>query len=138
MKDDIVKVYVAVLPLVFPNGFTIGGSNGKSNALEIERNGEGMPVIRGTSMAGLLRAATEESDYCDEVDELFGKALESNEDRQESLLVVHDVALPNASESSMHNRMNRHTGSPSVANKGLFSVEKTAPGCEGKLVLELR
>lgn len=138
MREDIVNVYVAVLPLVFPNGFTIGGSNGKSNALEIERNGEGMPVIRGTSMAGLLREATEESDYSDEVELYFGKALDTNEDRQESLLVVHDVAMPNASESSMHNRMNRHTGSPSVANKGLFSVEKTAPGCEGELVLELR
>ncbi len=137
MREDIVKVYVAVLPLVFPNGFTIGGSNGKSNVLEIERNGEKMPVIRGTSMAGLLRAATEESDYCDEVEALFGKALDTNEDRQESMLVFHDVALPDASESSMHNRMNRHTGSPS-ADKGLFSVEKTAPGYEGELVLELR
>ncbi|MBQ7651503.1 MAG: hypothetical protein IJS15_11125, partial [Victivallales bacterium] len=139
ITDETIKVYAAVMPLVFPHGFTIGGSNGKSNSLEIERDGEGNPVIRGSSMAGLLREAAVKAGYdSNDIEYYFGKALDSGDDRQESQLIVHDMTFPDATETSMHNKMNRHTGSASVVNKALFSVERTAPGCFGNLFLQLR
>ena len=104
-------VYAVIAPVVFPEGFSVC-SGGKSNALEIERNGEGVPVLRGTSIAGVLRSAVDA-----EFRELyFGKALENGSDRQESALVFHDLAFADLSSVSMHNQICRHTGAVSEEN----------------------
>ena len=125
-------VYAVIAPVVFPEGFSVC-SSGKSNVLEIERNGEGVPVLRGTSIAGVLRSAVDA-----EFKELyFGKALENDTERQESALVFHDLSFEDLSSVSMHNQICRHTGSVSEENKGLFSIERTAPGIKGDLFFTL-
>ncbi len=126
-------VYVVKASLFFPEGFSIGG-NGKSNRLEIERDGYGNPVIRGSSIAGLLREEVRKDPRFGELCEwYFGKPLERNSDRSESRLIFFDTPLKNLTDESMHNQICRHTGSVSEINKGLFSMEKVAPGAKGEL-----
>lgn len=127
-------VYAVIAPVIFPEGFAIGSSGHKSNALEIERDGKGSPVIRGSSVAGLLRAKAEVSGLFDDVcDFYFGAALNRGEERCQSNLVFYDTAIQNGTEENMHNLINRHTGSVSLENKGLFSIERVAPGSRGNL-----
>ena len=133
MTEDARVVYAVAAPLLFPEGFSIGGS-GKSNALEIERDGRGNPVIRGSSIAGQLRAEVEmDSRFAESSDWYFGAPLSQNSERGESRLVFFDTALNDRTEESMHNLICRHTGSVSEVNKGLFSVEKVAPGAKAGL-----
>lgn len=129
-------VYVVSAPLCFPEGFTIG-SSGEGNDLEIERDGAGNPVLRGSSVAGLLRSATAASPFAPFTDRWFGKALDTGGERQESCLSFSDTAFADLSASSTHNLMCRHTGSVSEVDKGLFTVERCAPGVEGTLFFTL-
>ena len=139
MIDNAGTVYAVIAPLIFPEGFSIGSGNGKSNALEIERNGHDKPVIRGTSVAGLLRAETEsDPQFKEDVETYFGAPLLSGDERRESRLIFSDTELNAGSSESMHNLMSRHTGSISQENKGLFSVEKVSPGTCGDLFFRLR
>ena len=132
-------VYAVIAPLIFPEGFSIGSGNGKSNSLEIERNGEGHPVIRGTTIAGLLRAETENDPRFEKYAETyFGAPLDRNEDRRESRLIFSDAVLSEGSAESMHNLMSRHTGSISLENSGLFSMEKVLPGSRTELFFRLK
>ena len=45
MKSENYEIAYAVeLPVVFPEGFSIGSSSKNGNMTSIERNGKGMPV----------------------------------------------------------------------------------------------
>ena len=137
MYENKKTVYAVSAPVVFPEGFSVC-STGKGNALEIERNGEGAPVLRGSSIAGVLRSAVAAdplfAEYCETY---FGKALFSGDERQESAVAFHDMAFDDRTNVSMHNLICRHTGSVSQENKGLFSLERTAPGVGGELFFTL-
>ena len=137
MCENQKTVYAVIAPICFPEGFSVG-HGGKSNSLEIERNGEGAPVLRGSSIAGILRATVAaNARFSNNVENYFGKALENNTERQESALVFHDLELKNLSSITMHNLICRHTGSISENDKGLFSIERTAPGVSGELFFTL-
>lgn len=140
MMDYAGTIYAVIAPLSFPEGFSIGSGNGKGNRLEIERNGEGKAVIRGTSIAGLLRSEVENDPRFNEDDDryYFGSPLDKQEERRESRLHFTDTVFSAGSQESMHNLMSRHTGSVSQENKGLFSIEKTLPGAEADLFFTLR
>lgn len=127
-------VYAVIANIFFPEGFAIGSSGRKSNALEIERDGKGSPVIRGSSVAGLLRSKAEACGLFDDVcDFYFGAPLNRGEERRQSNLVFYDTVIQSGTEENMHNLINRHTGSVSLENKGLFSIERVAPGSKGEL-----
>lgn len=131
MKKDTQIVYAFYVPLVFPEGFSVG-SSGKNNKIEIERNGRGRPVLRGSSLAGVFRSELSMLWGDDEdnngIAYYFGQALDRNEERQESRMVFSDLEFENKTEESMHNLICRHTGSVSTEDKGLFSLERTASG----------
>lgn len=138
LNDKVKAVYAVIAPLVFPEGFYIGSGKGKSNSLEIERNGKGMPVIRGTSIAGLLRSELENDPRFESyTDQYFGAPLESDFDRWESSLVFSDTTFDGLTEENMHNLMSRHTGSISEENKGLFSMERVSAAAESNLFFRL-
>lgn len=138
MIEKIPLAYALAAKLVFPEGFSIGNGGKEGNSYSIERNGEGKPVLRGSSIAGLLRAKMKEDPfYRDELDYYFGCALESGCERQESRVRFYDMDFDDMTEEAMHNKICRHTGAPSVENKGLFSVERIAPGAEGGLFITL-
>lgn len=125
-------VYAFSVPLVFPEGLSVG-SSGKNNKIEIERNGRGNPVLRGSSLAGVFRS--EFGKYCDEgkTAYCFGRALEHDAERQESRVVFFDLEFIDKTEESMHNFICRHTGSVSQKDQGLFSLERIASGAEAVL-----
>lgn len=137
MYENKKTVYAVSAPVVFPEGFSVC-SAGKGNALEIERNGEGAPVLRGSSIAGVLRSAVAADPlFAALCENYFGKALTGGDERQESAIVFHDMAFEDRTNVSMHNLICRHTGSVSQENKGLFSIERTAPGVTGELFFTL-
>ena len=138
LNDEIKTIYAIAAPLVFPEGFSIGSGKGKSNALEIERNGQNAPVIRGSTFAGLLRSEVEnDSRFEVYADRFFGAPLDSGFERMESSLIFSDTVFQNGSEENIHNLMNRHTGSISEENKGLFSIEKVIPSASAVLFIRL-
>ena len=126
MYENKKTVYAVSAPVVFPEGFSVC-SAGKGNALEIERNGEGAPVLRGSSIAGVLRSAVAADPlFAALCENYFGKALTGGDERQESAIVFHDMAFEDRTNVSMHNLICRHTGSVSQENKGLFSIERNS------------
>ena len=46
--------FLIILPLVFPEGIAPGAGSGY-NRIHLARNGLGEPILRGTSLAGVLR-----------------------------------------------------------------------------------
>lgn len=139
IDDEIKVVYAMYIPLVFPEGFAIGGQKGSSNFSEIERNGENQPVIRGTTLAGLLRSAAEDEPAFDEVlEDYFGYPLDSGLGRGESRLIFSDSAVINYSTNiSTHNLINRHTSSTLTLGKGLFSLERVSAGAQADVFIRL-
>ena len=120
----------------FPEGLAAGESRG-ANAIEIARNGEGLPVLRGTSLAGVLRNGLREAGVPDKsICFWFGDKLEGKNDFKASQIVVADVVL-NAGEQTpetrMHNQVDRKTGS--VADTALFGVEMLPPQTKGQLLI---
>jgi CRISPR/Cas system CSM-associated protein Csm3 (group 7 of RAMP superfamily) len=120
----------------FPEGLAAGESRG-ANAIEIARNGEGLPVLRGTSIAGALRNGLREAGVPDKsICFWFGDKLEGKNDFKASQIVVADVVL-NAGEQTpetrMHNQVDRKTGS--VADTALFGVEMLPPQTKGQLLI---
>ena len=120
----------------FPEGLAAGESRG-ANAIEIARNGEGLPVLRGTSIAGALRSALQEAGVPDKsICFWFGDKLEGKNDFKASQIVVADVVLDagkKAPETRMHNQVDRKTGS--VADTALFGVEMLPPQTSGRLLI---
>jgi len=132
------QVFLLWANLVFPEGIA-PGEDRDSNSITIARNGQGMALLRGTSLAGALRSAyrTSHSEY--ETNLWFGRALDSGDDKsQDSLLKVPDIVL-NTGQANVqirtHNAINRHTGS--VIEGGLFSIEVLPPGTGGICLMEI-
>lgn len=128
---------------VFPQGIAPGEEKGFSNIISAARNGENQPLLRGTSIAGALRAAFTALDR-DAADVWFGCGLGENGDStrsQDSRVYVADMPLctsvsdgvAGASEIRTHNLNNRHTGS--VVKGGLFSLEAYPPNTSGDFLL---
>ena len=120
----------------FPEGLAAGERRG-ANAIEIARNGEGLPVLRGTSIAGALRNGLREAGVPDKsICFWFGDKLEGKNDFKASQIVVADVVLnagERTPETRMHNQVDRKTGS--VAATALFGVEMLPPQTKGQLLI---
>jgi len=119
----------------FPEG-VMPGEGGESNILTVAKNGRDKPVLRGTSLAGALRAGLYERDKVN-AEYWFGKELKSGEDKSDdSRIIVADMILNTGSSTitnRTHNHINRHTGA--VIEKGLFSIESLPPDTTGKLLV---
>lgn len=121
----------------FPEGLAAGEGR-EFNEIALARNGMGLPVLRGTSIAGAIRTALLENGLKKEdVEHWFGKALEGNSEQGVSSKIrICDVVLKSkASEFRTHNMIDRNCGS--VIDKGLFSIESLSPGTEGFFILYL-
>ncbi len=118
--------------VTFPEG-VMPGEGGESNILTVARNGLNKPVLRGTSLAGALRAMFPEK----QANYWFGKKLEPGEQKSDdSRIIVADMVLNTGNATitnRTHNHINRHTGA--VIEKGLFFIESLPPDATGKLLL---
>ena len=135
-------VHTLSFQLVFPAGIA-AGEGSEYNVLRIARNGSGEPVLRGSSLAGVLRHAwmTNGADDAPSVDEIFGFA--ANDSRAEtdgvdSALKVADCRLNIGHGQHVertHHLRNRHT--KSVVKRGLFSLQACPPLTTTQVVLWL-
>lgn len=139
MNDFVYRIWGTA---VFPEGIAPGEGKGTSNILSVSRNGNNELVLRGSSLAGALRAA-----LCNETDAgvsdlWFGRGLDKGmEQSSDSLIIVPDMILKTAGvvnepEKRTHNMINRHTGS--VVQNGLFSLESILPGSQGTIILYIK
>lgn len=127
---------------VFPEGIAPGEGKGFSNVLLAARNGENKPVLRGTAIAGALRAAFVNLKANDFADKWFGRAHDKGDTcSEDSLVYVADMSLDTGSgversEVRTHNLINRHTGS--VVKGGLFSLEAYPPNTSGDFLIYVK
>ena len=132
------KYYRISGKIVFPEGLAAGEGRA-SNSLGIARNGEGNPVLRGTSIAGALRSALAEWGVPQKsVSYWFGEKLEGKNDFCASQIVVADVVLNSGKQQSefrTFNMLNRHTGT--VLDNALFEMESLPPGTSGNMLIYL-
>ncbi|MDO4559181.1 MAG: RAMP superfamily CRISPR-associated protein, partial [Planctomycetia bacterium] len=134
------SVFRLTIPLVFPAGLSsCSGSAG--NLISLARDGQERVVLRGSSIAGVLRnlwrSAQKVSDRDPVVTDIFGSPA-GDESPGQSPLTVPDVVLEigkSSSVSRMCHARNRHTGS--VLDGCLFEVESTPPGTRAELTLWL-
>ena len=130
------KYYRISGKVVFPEGLAAGEGQIFNN-LGIARNGEGKPVLRGTSIAGALRSALVEWGVPQKsISYWFGEKLEGKNDFNASQVLVADVVLDSGrqqSESRTFNMLNRHTGA--VLDNALFSIESLPPETSGDLLI---
>ncbi len=123
------------MTLHFEHGLAAGdGSFG--NEMLLARDGRGRLVLRGTSLAGVLRGAWEKS--CSEksgsdVEARFGSSAENG---SPSPLVVPDVEIKTNGVDAIrrtHHQRCRHTGS--VLEHGLYSIEYAPPKSTAEITL---
>ena len=130
------KYYRIFGKVVFPEGLAAGEGRA-SNVIDIARNGEGKPVLRGTSIAGALRSSLAEWGVPQKsISYWFGEKLEGKNDFNASQILVADVVLDSGSqqpESRTFNMLNRHTGA--VLDNALFSIESLPPKTSGNLLI---
>lgn len=130
------KIHRLTFELGFPAGLAAGkGSSG--NNIAFSRNGMERPVLRGTSLAGILRAAWRKTYGSGDIEKYFGSAADTG---TPSALSVPDVVLDFGKDGetlyrTFHHR-NRHTGA--VLDGGLFSIETAPPDTKGNVTLWLR
>ena len=145
------RVHALFVPVQFPAGIA-PGEGGDFNTLTVARNGQGQPVLRGTSLAGALRhawrkhlqlAGLEGEPLEDEVKCVFGYALGDDDGFGEpSRLQVSDCVLNTGAGDGRgtvmrtHHLRHRHRGS--VADGGLFSLEACPPGTYATIALWLQ
>lgn len=130
------------LPLVFPSGLS-AGEDRSGNVITIARDGAGRPVLRGSSLAGVLRQAWRNASNGDrtlpENEKIFGAAKGASEAMlTPSKLQIPDVLIDCGSCRELertHQLINRHTGS--VLSGALFSLEALPPQAKADLVLWL-
>ena len=112
-----------------------------SNTYEIARNGMGNPVLRGNSLAGVLRKEWRKYKGSeDETIKFFGQADDVNTSEQEASnespvfmpCVILDLGRAPV-ESITYHRRNRHTGT--VLSGSLFSIEQCPPKTKASFVL---
>ncbi|MBU4485745.1 MAG: hypothetical protein KKD38_02340 [Candidatus Delongbacteria bacterium] len=127
-----------IIPVRFPEGLHPGGGKDFKNHLVIDRNGHGYPVLRGTSIIGVLRNAYFDLGY--NPDKWFGSANTANDLQNESRIISDDCAFSfnnsSVSSESVHNIISRHTHSSN--EQGLFSIERILPNSETIINLFVR
>jgi CRISPR/Cas system CSM-associated protein Csm3 (group 7 of RAMP superfamily) len=122
--------------IVFPAGVAPGEGKLGSNRAVLARDGVGRPVLRGTALAGAVRAAWEAHGGVN-TERWFGRANETDDDAfVPSQVRFRDVVLGNEAaggELRMHNAVDRHTGA--VRDGAVFSVEALPPGTGGEVIV---
>lgn len=139
---------VLFLPLDFAAGIS-PGEGSEMNVLTVARDGKNRPLLRGTSIAGVLRSAyasnlheqnLASSDIEKETERWFGGAAGGDTKEGTSSRVLVDDAVLELGESdvstSTHHLRNRHTGV--VTDKGLFAMESCPPGTKAVLAIWIR
>ncbi len=140
-------IHRLTLFLEFPEGLRPGAGKSGGNQLQIDFDGKGRPVLRGTSLAGVLRHAY--ADACGarpdspQVSRWFGFACDARSGQEGGLpspLRVHDMVFGDGSNLSNivlrhHNAMDRHWGV--VRPNGLYDIQALAPGVKATAVLLL-
>ncbi|MDR2441592.1 MAG: RAMP superfamily CRISPR-associated protein [Planctomycetaceae bacterium] len=135
------SVYCLTFTLQFKNGLAAGDGN-FGNEMLLARNGKGELVLRGTSLAGVLRHSYEKQYGEDDTTLFFGTSAENNhndvseEIGTESPLIVSDIVLnvnKNMEYRRTHHLRNRHTGS--VVENGLYSIEIAPPETTAQVTL---
>jgi len=136
MADMNVRVHRISAEVTFASGLAAGESR-DGNTLVIARNGVGDPVLRGTTVAGVLRSRLQ-ADWNDpaRVSRLFGAALGNQDDAAttRSSIEIADVGLVlgcSTPEFRPGVFIDRHTGS--AGDGGLFTFETCPPGTRGTL-----
>jgi CRISPR/Cas system CSM-associated protein Csm3 (group 7 of RAMP superfamily) len=122
-----------------PHGAAPGASREGSTSI-LARDGNGAPLLRGSALAGVLRSQWRRRFNRSEADarKWFGTAA-SDGSGQASRVMVEDIRFepsPNASETRVHNLIDRHTGA--AVKGGLFFVEAIAPGAKSSLRVVMR
>lgn len=121
--------FLLILPLEFPEGVAPGAGSGY-NQLQLARNGRGQPILRGTSLGGVLRHALRRRGTIANISELFGEAAETSDEGTPSRLKISDCVLSIGTSTNTqirtHHLRDRHT--KTVVPQGLFTVESCPPG----------
>lgn len=133
------KVSCITIDVVFPAGVALGASS-SSNLTEIDRNGRGSVVIRGTSIAGVLRHAYSESFSKESGDMLFGIAIDGKKNEGHSSRIRFFDSILSTGENGdiverTHNSVDRHWGR--VTKHALFSIEACPPGTYTNFLIEI-
>lgn len=129
MNEKKIMILAIQAKLEFPEGFYTGAGEKNGNFLSLARNGQGKPLLRGSSVAGFLRHAMERKYSPAKVESLFGHPLAREEEREESRVIFEDAPFDFGGKNLFvdetdHNFINRHTGAVSKEDKGLFSLER--------------
>ena len=146
MMDRELCMHRLVLPLQFPAGLAPGAGKDLSNSLQLSQDGLERPVLRGTSLAGVLRHAyarlhdlpAEPLSSAPMLRRWFGEALGSDRGSESPLRVadcVLDVGKGPRRAPRTHNAMVRHDRAP--RDGGLFRLEALPPGTKATAVLHL-
>jgi len=129
------------VPIIFDQGVS-PGEGSDMNRLTVAIDGQGRPVLRGTSIAGVLRSEYAAVSKKDIVNLWFGDANNSVEkpNQCQDSLIQFDTAVLDVGQSgvveSTHHQRNRHTGV--VSEGGLFSMESCPPGTKATLAIWVR
>lgn len=133
------RIHLLILPISFPSGVA-AGAGGEYNRLAIARDGDGRPVLRGTSFAGVLRRAYSKEQGLTvahlSAATFFGEALDGDKQGKPSALRVSDSLIEcgkQLTRERTHHLRNRHT--KTVARGGLFSLEYCPPKSTANIVL---
>jgi CRISPR/Cas system CSM-associated protein Csm3 (group 7 of RAMP superfamily) len=125
------------VPVVFPAGVAPGESKDASH-LEIARDGRGRLVLRGSSLAGVLRSAWSRGRDGRDAATWFGDAAGGDRGGSTSRIEVRDAVLETGGEEDRrgkfgpqisrrtHVQRDRHTGAP--LDGALFTLDAAPPG----------
>lgn len=138
------KAGILLLDLSFPHGLC-AGAGAKRNHIEMSFDGQERPVLRGSSIAGVLRSAWRDMkglpDSNPVVGKWFGAMAAKGDTPLESALTVEDAVLEvgqekNAEplERTFHQR-HRHLGR--VLKGGLYSVAACPPKTAARVALRV-
>jgi CRISPR/Cas system CSM-associated protein Csm3 (group 7 of RAMP superfamily) len=126
-------IHRLVIPISFPDGVSPGAGRDGNRSL-LAMSGRGIPVLRGTAIAGALRHAWEHAHPNDDSSTWFGSPA-GTDAHDASPLRILDAPIAAATEQRMHNALDRHRGS--VQHNALFTVASLAPGCRTNFILTL-
>ncbi len=132
------KRFVLILPLEFPEGIAPGAGS-SYNQMQLARNGRGQPILRGSSIAGVLRHAWQRQVKKEICCDLFGEAANDIDEGSPSRLKIADCVLSigktGRTDVRNHHLRDRHT--KTVVPNGLFSIESCPPGTHAEVCLWL-
>lgn len=133
------RINCIAFDVVFPAGIAVGASS-SSNFTEVDKNGNCEVVVRGTSIAGVLRHEYSVQYGEDETNKLFGTALNSKKNEGiHSRIRFFDAVLNTGKSSDVlertHISVDRHWGR--VTKHALFSFEACPPGTSANLLIEI-